>query len=185
MDLLQTILNAQNGQAVDTLGQSVGLSREQTLAAVQGLLPALAGGLAKNVAQPGGLESLEGALTRGGHTHYLEDPARLAQPETIQDGNGILGHLFGSKDVSRQVASQAAAETGIGADILKKMLPMLASLAMGALAQRATRGDNGNVQLGQGPGGGLFEMLGPLLGGNRGGGGLGDIAGALGGLFRR
>ena len=112
----------------------------------------------------------------------------------MQDGNGILGHLFGSKDVSRQVAAGASAQTGIGADVLKKMLPMLASLAMGALAQRATRAPGGNVQLNPSSGGGLMDMLGPLLGGGGGGlggmfgcnqpagGGLGDL---LGGLFKR
>ena len=33
------------------------------------------------------------------------------------DGNAILGHIFGSKDVSRGVANQAADLTGIGGDI--------------------------------------------------------------------
>ena len=79
--------------------------------------------------------------------------------------------------------SGAAAQTGIGADILKRMLPMLASLAMGALAQRARRSSAGNIQLDSSPsGGGLMDMLGPLLGGRGGGGGVGDL---LGGLFRR
>jgi len=105
----------------------------------------------------------------------------------VNDGNGILGHLLGSKDVSRQVAANAAAQTGIGADVLKKMLPMLASLAMAAMARRAMRGSNGQVQLGQATGGGgLMDMLGPMLGGGSGpSGGLGDIIGSLGQLFRR
>ena len=195
MDLLQTILNAKDGRAVDDIGQNLGLDRDQTMAAIQGLMPALAGAMATNVAKPGGLESLESALTRGGHSRYLDDPAQVAQPDAIQDGNGILGHLFGSKDVSRQVAAGASAQTGIGADILKKMLPMLASLAMGALANRATRSSAGNVQLNPSSGGGLMDMLGPLLGGrggglggmlggggSEGGGGLGDL---LGGMFKR
>ena len=181
MDLLQTILNAKDGSAVDDLGRNLGLDRDQTLSAIQGLMPALAGAMATNVAKPGGLESLESALTRGAHSRYFDDPSQIANQDAIDDGNGILGHLFGSKDVSRQVASGAAAQTGIGADTLKKMLPMLASLAMGALAHRATRSDAGSVQLNPSSGGGgLMDMLGPLLGGS--GGGLGDL---LGGLFKR
>jgi hypothetical protein len=183
MDLMQTILQAQNGRAVDELGQNLGLDRTQTMAAIQGLLPALTGGLARNVAQPGGLESLASALTRGSHTRYLEQPSQVAQPDAIADGNGILGHLLGSKDVSRQVATRTSAETGIGADVLKKMLPMLATLAMGALSQRAPRGDGGNVQLGPSGGGGLLDMLGPMLGGGQAGGGMLDDV--LGGLFGR
>jgi hypothetical protein len=187
MDLLQTILNAQNGTAVDQLGQQLGLDRAQTVSAIQGLMPALAGGLAKNASAPDGLAGLEAALTGGAHARYLENPAALAHPEAIEDGNGILGHLFGTKEVSRQVAANASAQTGIGADILKKMLPMVASLAMAALAQRARRSPDGQVQLNpSGGGGGLFDMLGPMLGGGQAGsGGMGDILGSLGGLFRK
>ena len=194
MNILETILNSNDGRAVDDLGRNLGLGRDETMSAIQGLMPALAAAMAANAAKPGGLESLESALTRGGHARYLDNPTQVAQPDAIQDGNGILGHLFGSKDVSRQVASAAAAQTGIGADVLKKMLPMLASLAMGALAQRAPRAPEGNVQLNT-PGGGLMDMLGPLLAGSGGlggmlggqragdsGGGLGDL---LGGLFKR
>jgi len=184
MDLLQTILHAQDGRAIDQVGQQVGLDRNQTMAAIQGLLPALAGGLAKNASQPGGLESLESALTRGDHTRYLDNPTALVQPEAVQDGNGILGHLLGSKDVSRQVASNVSTQTGIGVDVLKKMLPMVASLAMGALAQRAARTPSGSVQLGQDRGGAsLFDLLGPLLGGGQNAGGV--LGGLLGSLFRK
>lgn len=198
MDLMQTILNAGNGRAVDDLGSQLGLDRDQTLSAMQGLMPALATAMASNAAKPGGLESLEAALSRGGHSRYLDDPSQLAESTTIDDGNGILGHLFGSKDVSRQVASGVSAQTGIGASVLKKMLPMLATLAMGALAHRATRSSAGQVQLNPQSGGGLMDMLGPLLGGRGGGlggmlggltgggaqsaGGLGDL---LGGLFKK
>src|SRR5690606_16611202 len=151
------ILNAQNGQAVDQIGSSLGLGRDQTRSAIEQLLPALAGGMARNATQPGGLESLEAALTRGSHAKYLDEPAQLGGAGSILDGNGILVHLLGSKDVSRQVAANASAQTGIGADILKKMLPMVASLVMASLARNATRSSSGNVQLGQGSsGGGLF-----------------------------
>ena len=193
MSLLDTILNTNDGRAVDDLGRTVGLDRDQTMSAIQGLLPALAGAMAANAAKPGGRESLEAALTRGGHERYLDNPAQIGEPDAVEEGNGILGHLFGSKDVSRQVANGAAAQTGIGADVLKRMLPMLASLAMAALAQRAVRAPGGNVELEPPSGGGLMDMLGPLLGGGGGGvggtlggqqpgGGLGEL---LGGLFKR
>ena len=189
MDLLQSILQAQNGQAVDQMGQSLGLDRTQTLAAIEGLLPAVAGGLAQNASTPTGLSNLESALTNGGHARYLENPAQLSQAAGLLDGNGILGHLFGTKDVSRNVASNVAAQTGIGADVLKKMLPMLATLAMGVLASRAAGAGSGNVQPGQpAGGGGLLDMLGPMLGGGAGGpssGGLGGLLGSLGGLLRK
>jgi hypothetical protein len=183
MDLLQTILNAQGGQAVDQLGQHVGLDRDQTVSALQHLLPALAGGIAHNASQPGGLDSLLGALAGGGHQAYLDNPASLAG--AADDGNGILGHVLGSKDVSRQVAAAASAQTGIGADVLKKMLPLVASLAMAALSQRASS-SSFNPSTAQIGGGGLLDMLGPLLGGGGGGNSAaGGLMGMLGQMFRR
>jgi hypothetical protein len=187
MDLLQSILQAQNGQAVEQMGQSLGLDRAQTIAAIEGLLPALAGGLAQNASTPSGLMSLETALTDGAHARYVDTPGELGQAASLLDGNSILGHILGTKDTSRSVAANAAAQTGLSPDLMKKMLPMLATLVMGVLASRASRGSGGNVQLGQpAGGGGLLDMLGPLLGGAGGSGAqAGGLGGLLGGLFGR
>jgi hypothetical protein len=78
----------------------------------------------------------------------------------VNDGNNILGHLLGSKDASRNVAAQAADVTGIDASIIKKALPMIAGLAMGALSK--------NSNAGQSPGDSVGDLLGGLLGGDDG-----------------
>lgn len=185
MDLLQTILNAQGGTAIQQLGNQVGLDQDQTIAAVQQLVPALAAGVQHNATQPGGLEALLGALAGGSHHEYLNDPSRLASAETVQDGNGILGHIFGSKDVSRQVATQASANTGISPDVLKQMLPLVAALAMGAMSHRRSSPLPGGPQTADA---GLMGMLGPLLGGsaNQAGGPslAGEVMGMLGKFLR-
>jgi hypothetical protein len=41
-------------------------------------------------------------------------------------GNQILGHIFGSKDTSRDVAAQASQESGVDTSTLKKLLPIVA-----------------------------------------------------------
>jgi hypothetical protein len=180
MDLLQTVLNAQNGAAVDTLGRKLGLSQDQTTAALGQLLPALAAGLSRNTAQPSGLEGLLGALSGGGHQRYLDDPSTLDDPGTVQDGNGILGHILGSKEVSREVAARASARTGIGADVLKKMLPLAATLAMSALSRQAAgpRGAGAPAQAG------VLGMLTPLLDSNRDGSIADDVMGMFGKFLR-
>ena len=113
-----------------------------------------------------------GALQGGRHDRYLDDPAELARPETVQDGNAILGHLLGSKDMSRQVASHAAQKTGLDTGILKKMPPMVAAMAMGSLSKQAKEPSVADALMGalsggggQSSGGGLAGMVGSLLGG--------------------
>jgi hypothetical protein len=164
MNILDAIVNAQDGAAVRQLGSQVGLRPDQTTAALSALVPALAAGFQRNLQSQGGLESLLSALSAGNHGQYIDDPASLTGPAAVTDGNGILGHLLGSKDVSREVASRAAAQTGLGADVLKRMLPLAATLMMGAFAKQS-----GNVSGLGNAGGGIAAMLSPLLDQNRDG----------------
>jgi hypothetical protein len=102
-------------------------------------LPAVSKGIKSNVSSQQGMDSLIGALTAGGHHRYLEDPDSLANNEAVDDGNAILGHIFGNKDVSRNVASYAAEQTGTDVGTVKRLLPLVANLAMGALSKQVGR----------------------------------------------
>ena len=183
-NLLDTIMSAQGGQAADALGRQLGLDRSQTEQAIKALLPALSSGMKRQVSQPQGMHALAAAVDRDGHDRYLDAPDLAASEAGVADGNGILGHLLGSKDASRAVANHASQQTGIGASLLKKMLPMLASLAMGAIAK--------NIRGGQAQSGGGCGILGDILGGVLGGGnqsrqsgGGGGLGGLLGGVRRQ
>lgn len=171
MNILDAIMQAQGGQMTQALGQRFGLDSGQTQSALEALLPALAGAVSQNVQQPGGLDALMGALGSGQHARYLDDPAAVGDPTTTQDGNGILGHLFGSPEVSREVASRASAQTGIGSDLLKQMLPVVAAMMMGGLSRGAAGGGGAQAADG-GLGGALSGALGNAMGGMGGMGGM-------------
>ena len=111
------------------------------------------------------MESLTAALTSGNHGQYIDNPASLADPSAVTDGNGILGHLLGSKEASREVASRAAAQTGLSADVLKRMLPLVATLMMGAFSKRSRDASSTTAALGGS--GGIGAMLAPFLDRNR------------------
>ncbi len=184
MDLLNMLLNAGDGGAVKKLAQNHGLDESQVSSAITNLLPALGQGLARNAASPDGLSGLLGALSSGGHERYIDNPESLGHEDTVQDGNGILGHILGRKDVSRQVARNASAQTGIGEDVLKKMLPVVAAMAMGALSkQRSAPGvaaAGGTTESG-----GLMGMLGQFLGGKQGGSMTDNVLGMASKLFNK
>ena len=136
MNLLDMIMSAQGGASAQQAGAQLGLNQQQSQSAIAALLPAISSALKQNTASPQGLAGLLGALQGGKHEQYLENPQMLGQQQTVTDGNAILGHLFGSKDVSRAVAGHAAQKTGIGADVLKKLLPLVATMAMGSLSKQ-------------------------------------------------
>ena len=138
---------------VEIAGQ-FGLSEDQAGGALGKLLPALSKGLKNNMGSPSGLDSLMGALATGKHRQYMDNPSKLAEPDTVNDGNSILGHILGSKAVSRRVASEAASQTGLDTGILKKMLPLVATLAMGSMSKQT-----GSQAAGPAGGAGLAGFL--------------------------
>ncbi len=181
MNILESILAAQNGGAVSQMGQQLGLGNDQTMSVLSALVPALAGGFQRNMQSSGGLDALMGALSGGQHGQYLDNPSSLAG--ALGDGNGILGHILGNKDVSRQVATRAAAQTGLDPSILKAALPLVAALMMGAMAKKGA-GSMASAAPGAGGGGGLMDMLTPMLDSNRDGSIVDDVMGMLGKLSR-
>jgi hypothetical protein len=181
MNILNAIVGAQDGQAVGALAQQFGLSQDQTVSALGALLPALAGGLQRNVSAPAGLDQLMSALQTGQHGRYIDDLGGLGSADTVNDGNAILGHILGSRDVSRAVATNASSATGIGADVLKKMLPVVATLAMGALAKQAAAQPSHQMSRSQ-----MSDNIGSLAGFldvNRDGSVADDVMGFVGKLF--
>jgi hypothetical protein len=184
MSLLEQLLGANNGAAIDQISRQFGLDASQTQSAIDALLPTIAAGVQRSASAGSGLESILGSLGSGGVSRYVEDPSQLAHPSAVDDGNGILGQIFGSKDVSREVASRAALQSGVGPDVLKAMLPMVASLVMGAMAKGAFGGgaaQAGNqLPAGNNPGGGLLDMLTPMLDGNKDGSVMDDLMGIMG-----
>ena len=186
MNMMDMIMQAAGGQAPQQIGQQFGLNQQQSQSAISALLPAISTAMKQNTSNPQGLAGLLGALQNGSHDQYLDNPAQLNQPQATTEGNAILGHLFGSKDVSRAVAGHAAQKSGVGADVLKKMLTMVAMMAMGSLGKQ-TRGAG---MFSQAAGGGMQGMIAQMamqqLTGGASKGGLGGLLGGLlGGGARR
>lgn len=167
MQGLDQILGS-SGMDLAGLAAKFGIPPEQASAAMGSLLPAVLGGLQKK-ADAGDLGGVDTVATQ------------IDQPDTAS-GNDVLGHIFGDKDVSRQVADHASGESGVPATILKAMLPVVAAM----VAKHLAGNSGGASDAGSGVGGGLGGLIGSVLGGGGGGqsgglGGLGGLAGMFGG----
>jgi hypothetical protein len=187
-----TDILAQAG-GIESMAKELGVPPAMAKQGADALLPAILGGFKKQ-AQSGGIEGLGGLLGQLGGGGLL-DSVLGPQPTPVQQGNDVLGEIFGSKDVSRTVAGQAATQTGLDSGLLKKMLPILAMMVAGYMARQGGQSQGGGGlgdliggALGGGLGGGLGGMLGNVLGGAvgggaapaaAGGGGLGSLANML------
>ena len=180
MDLMKLLQATGGGDSIGQLAGAVGLGSSDASKLVDALAPALMRGIQKNTASDDGLAGLRNALESGGPDRYIDDPSLMNAAETRDDGNRILGHIFGSKDVSRNVAAAAASETGVDAGLIKKALPLLATLAMGAMNKKSAAGRD----LGTSTSAGGLGALGSLIGGLGGSdSGLDDILGMARKLF--
>lgn len=167
-----TDIIAQAG-GLEAIARQVGVDPSTARSGADALLPAILGGMKKQ-AQPsgggsglGGLMDILGQAGGGGLLGGLAGGA----PAATEPGNAILGQIFGSKDVSRTVAGQAATSTGLDPSLLKKMLPLLAVAVTSYLASQ-----KGGTAVGTSAGGGLGGLIGQVLGGGQ------SQAGGLGGL---
>jgi hypothetical protein len=163
---------AQTG-GLQSMARELGISEADASKGAAALAPMILGGFKKQAqAQPTGVEALGGLLRQLGGTGLLENVLG-PQPTDLNRGNDVLGQIFGSKDVSRTVAQNASAQSGLDQGILKKMLPMLAMMITGYMASQRGTGPSSAAS------GGIGGLLGGILGGGAGGsaglGGLGSM----------
>jgi hypothetical protein len=164
MDINELVRQLGGAQSV---ARDLGIDESQAAAGLNALLPAVVGGFKKQAQArqggPAGLTDLLGALGGGG----LLDEVLAPRATDVSRGNEVLGQIFGDRDVSRTVAQNAASQTGINPDLLKKMLPMVAMLVAGVLSKQ---GAASNAAPGSGPAGALGSLLGGASGQQAGGG---------------
>jgi Bacterial protein of unknown function (DUF937) len=199
-DLDTLLSSAQGGQLIANLAERFGLSQEQMQKAVDALAPALTQGLENAVEQPEGLGKVVECLCAS-HEYCAHDHADAAHaPDAVDRGQTAVLSLFGSEDNTSQIVRAAAQQTGVSADILAQLLPILASVLFGGLNKSMGDGGmggllgkvleqlirGGGANAGGASGGGLGDILGQVIAGGQGasrggagGGGLGDILGQV------
>ncbi|MCO5733156.1 DUF937 domain-containing protein [Rhizobium sp. SSA_523] len=150
LPLFDMMLKAQNGAAMDTMAKQFNLAQEQAAQAMAALMPAFSSGFKRTASNPYDFTSLMSGLFSGSYARYFEDVSKAFTPQGMADGNAVLERLFGSKEVSRAIAEQAAQLTGIGQEVLKTMMPAMADALMGGLFKQMT-GQMGGQMGGQMP----------------------------------
>ena len=144
MDIMAAL---QRSGGIGNLASELGINEGVAQAGAAALLPAILGGFKKTAqTQASGLEGLGGLLGQLGGSR-LFDRVPAPQQTPVEQGNAVLGEIFGSKEVSRTVAAGAQQQTGISSELLKQMLPVVAMMVAGIMAEQGTGsgGDSGGL----------------------------------------
>ncbi len=134
-NLFEMMMQAQGGQAMQNLARQFGLAPEQAQSAVEAMLPAFQLGLQKQTESIDGFQQMM-RMMAGGNFAAFHD-ANGIPDKAAEQGQNVLGQLFGGEQVARAVASQAAMMSGISDQVIKQMMPVVASMLMGGLFKGA------------------------------------------------
>lgn len=114
------MFQAQGEAGLQAMAQQFGLTTEQTARAFEALMPALTLGLQRSV----GMDPSNFARMFG-----LPEAPRPAAPQ----GFDALSQMFGSAQLMQAVLRQASATSGVGAQVLRQMLPMMAGAVVASI----------------------------------------------------
>jgi hypothetical protein len=193
--ILDMLSQQLGGDVVKQMSARLGTDEGTVNNAIAAALPILLGGLARNSTTPQGADALASALARDHDGSILDDLGGFLGSGNMGAGPSILGHIFGGK--TDAMASVLGRASGMNAGSAASLLAILAPLVMGALGRTQRQGglDSGGLadmlgneraRLEQSSSGlgGLIQML-DFDGDGQIMDNIGQIAGTLGGLFRR
>jgi hypothetical protein len=182
---LEDLLGQQQGnEVVNQMSNNLGANPGAVSSAIQMALPMILSVLAQNAAQPQGAEQLNQALHKDHNGDVLNNLGGYVNNPNADDGLGILGHIFGSKQGA--VAQQVSQNSGLNLGQTAQLLITLAPIIMGFLGRKQQQqgldadGLNsmlqGQQQQMQSSGNPMMDMISGYLDKNNDGSAMDDLA---------
>lgn len=140
MDLMNLLNQQLSGPRLAQVSRQLGISEEQTRAALPAALAALTGQMAQNASQPQGAQQLSNALSKdhdGSLLDSLDDFLGGAGGNTgasLGAGAAILGHVFGQRQ--EKVQGNLGKATGLDQATMGRLLALLAPIVLAYLGRR-------------------------------------------------
>jgi Bacterial protein of unknown function (DUF937) len=138
--LFDMMRQAQGGAGLDNMARQFGVPPPQGQAAVAALLPALVMGLQRAAMDPATMREITGLLSRAPYAAFFQSAAQGFSPLARREGDQVLEQLFRSAEITRSVALQVAAFSGLGLELLRQMMPIIAAMFMGGLCVASDQG---------------------------------------------
>lgn len=161
MEGLLDLLNSPIGkQVISGVAGQTGQAENKTADVLSMAMPLLLGAMKKNVATPEGAQGLMNALSSKHNGSILDDLGGLfsggVDQSVMDDGAGILGHVFGGKQAN--VENALSQRSGMDAGSIANILKITAPLVMGILAKQTAENKVSDAS-------GMNTLLSSMLGG--------------------
>ncbi len=147
-------------QLISGVAGQTGQAENKTADVLSMAMPLLMGAMKKNASTPGGAQGLMNALSSKHDGSILNDLGGLfgggVDQSVMDDGAGILGHVFGSKQP--QVENALSSKSGIDAGSISQILKIAAPILLGYLGKESRQNNVSSPDA-------LSGLLGGLMGG--------------------
>lgn len=158
--LLDLLSSPMGKQLISGVANQTGQPENKTADVLSMAMPLLLGAMKKNVSSPKGAEGLMNALSSKHDGGLLDNLGGLfgggVDPSVINDGAGILGHVFGGKQAN--VENALSQKSGLDAGTVAQILKIAAPLVMAYLGKEKAQSNVNDAN-------GLNSLLGSMLGG--------------------
>jgi hypothetical protein len=129
VNLYELLRSAGDGEAFSKLAAQYGLAEADMRNAAAAFLPALSLALQRAAADPQTFLEVARRMMSPEYARAYRQPGKAGQADI-----GGLGFLFGSPETARAIADQAAAFAGLTQETMRALMPELAAMAIGGLA---------------------------------------------------
>ncbi|MEG3659707.1 DUF937 domain-containing protein [Arenibacter palladensis] len=158
--LLDLLSSPMGKQLISGVASQTGQPENKTADVLNMAMPLLLGAMKKNVTSPKGAEGLMNALSSKHDGGLLDNLGGLfgggVDQSVINDGAGILGHVFGGKQAN--VENALSQKSGLDAGTVAQILKIAAPLVMAYLGKQKAQSNVNDAN-------GLNSLLGSMLGG--------------------
>lgn len=124
-----------HGAGLDAMSRQYGLDPALTAKAVEAVLPAFTMAFQRLILNPTAFADFTKAIASGSYAPFFDNPS---QSHAATSGAAVLEQLFRSPEAAKQVATHAAALTGVGSQVMQQMMPALAATVVGGMFRYAT-----------------------------------------------
>jgi hypothetical protein len=135
VELYAIIGTAGGGEIVAELAKDAGVARAQAEQALRALLPELGRAIRGAGERAAGAPAVHAAMQDERYARYLDDPAALREATAAADGERVLAEVVGGAQ-REELIRNAAAAAQIDQAAVRRLLPLIATLAIAAIGQR-------------------------------------------------
>lgn len=151
-------LNTETGKDfIQKSGKEVNESPEKVKSVLAMALPMIMGAIKKNTNEPEGAAKLNSELEKTKHDGSILDNIKdKALTGFMEEGSGIIGHIFGGS--SSKIAQAVSSATGMDTSKVTKIIKMAAPVVLGILGKQKRKDGVDKA--------GISSLVGSVLGSN-------------------